>query len=180
MLTSLINPKTPAYQVLKDLIHGETFSWFYLSQMTKAKSTEYGNYGFYSHTFLERPWNNMQKLFPEVRCGLMEHVQQVIVEIAAANGMQINCLLRVNANCVEPVQEPRLTTPHYDHDFPHQNLLIYLDSAGGETVVFGESQKLSEAQVHTPSEDDVILFSGLHCYRPSSTSRRKVLVATFI
>jgi len=140
MLSSLINPKTPEYTALKNIIHEETFPWFYVDQMTDGiENAGYGNYGFYGHIFLERPSNSMEKLFPEVRCGLMGHVQQVITEIAKANAIKINCLLRANVNCVEPIADPQLTVPHYDHDFPHKNLLIYLDNAGGETVVFDET-----------------------------------------
>ncbi len=179
MLKKLINPKTQNYFAFKQMLNDETFPWFYLPNSVKNKGGYDGheNHSTYIHTFLERPWNNMTKLYPEIRSGSMEHIGEIIAEIARENNFVINCLLRVCVNCLEPKNNPKLSIPHIDHDFPHKNLVVYLTDAGGETVVYNDDGTFKE---HYPQEDDVIIFTGIHCYRPSSVKRRLVLVATYI
>lgn len=179
MLQKLSNPKTQNYFAVKQLINDETFPWFYLPNSVKTKDNYPGhtNHPTYVHTFLERPWNNMTKLYPEIRSASMEYLGEVFAEIARENNFTINCLLRASVNCIEPVDNPQLSIPHIDHDFSHKNLVVYLNDAGGETVVYNDDGTFEE---HHPKEDDAIIFSGLHCYRPSSTKRRLVLVTTYI
>lgn len=179
MIKKLSNPRTQNYFALKQMVNDETFPWFYYPSSVKQKEKYPGhtNHPSYIHTFLERPWNNMTKLYPEVRSGSMEYIGEVFAEIARENNFVINCLLRACVNCIEPIDNPQLSIPHVDHDFPHNNLIIYLSDAGGETVVYNDNI----VEEHHPKEDDIILFrSSLHCYRPSSKKRRLVLVATYI
>ena len=77
--------------------------------------------------------------------------------------------LRSCANCTHPDQNEQLSAPHVDHEFPHWNLLIYLEG-NGRTFVEGEE--------HNPKEDDIILFKGKHYMERPKTGRRVVLVST--
>jgi hypothetical protein len=85
--------------------------------------------------------------------------------------------MRASANCVHPQQSVQSTIPHYDHQFPHTNLIIYLTDAGGETIVF---DKENNKEFYSPSEDDIVIFKGLHCMNTPKTKPRMILIATYI
>ena len=76
----------------------------------------------------------------------------------------------MNANAVDAGKG--CTTAHTDHDFPHQNLIIYLTDAGGESIVKGSRPK-------PPLEDDIATFSGIHYHKMPKKKRRVVLIATY-
>ena len=73
-------------------------------------------------------------------------------EILEFNDIKIKGLYRINANLTFPTAPLLPSIPHVDHDFPHENILIYLNDTGGDTVVDGEH--------YSPHEDDVITFGG--------------------
>lgn len=172
------NPKSTLYYDLKELTLSDNFPWFYNPKATPEDTDveEYQDLPFYSHTFLSRPkWNSLgNTYYPQEQSVLMRQYYPLLEEIIVANDLEVNALLRFNANCVHPTRDQRLTIPHNDHPFPHKNLLIYLTSSGGETML------VDKQLVHEPKEDDIIVFEGLHCMRPPKLDRRIVLVATFI
>jgi len=115
-------------------------------------------------------------MYPEVSSGFINLVHDALVEVVNFNNLTLNSFIRINANCVHPTKTNNLTVPHYDHKFDHFNMIIYLNDAGGETVVLENGNRIE----HHPKEDDIILFQGLHCHRPPKEKRRIVLVTTFI
>ena len=79
----------------------------------------------------------------------------------------------MGANCDHATESGDPDQPHYDHEFPHKNLLIYFsDTNGGYTMVDDER--------YDGEENDVIIFDGLHYNKPPSKGRRIVLITTFI
>ena len=163
MLKELVNPKTEEYLKLKSSVLGEMFPWF----RTKNKLD---SFYFYSHTFLDRP---EFAGFPKPLSNDVDLFLDVFAQIARANKeMEVNYLLRMNANGVEPLPDnPEISAVHEDHTFPHKNVLIYLTDAGGETFVGDD--------VFHPKEDSIILFEGPHCHAMPKNDRRVVLVVTY-
>ena len=97
-------------------------------------------------------------------------MERVFREIVYANGIDPQVIYRMNANAVDAGKG--YTAAHTDHDFPHQNLIIYLTDAGGETIVEGSKPK-------PPLEDDIATFSGIHYHKMPKKKRRVVLIATY-
>ena len=77
--------------------------------------------------------------------------------------------LRSSANCNHAEGGIQLSEPHVDHDFPHWNMIVYLEG-DGSTFVEGEE--------YVPKEDDIILFKGEHYMQRPSKGRRVILVST--
>jgi|TARA_B100000035_G_scaffold169814_1_gene144861 hypothetical protein len=189
----LENTFSPLYNELKSLTLSADFPWFYNPAATpEDKDTgHYQDIPFYSHTFLARPkWLGMgQTYYPVEQSIFMQKYYPLLEEIIDANNLNVNSLLRFNANCVHPSKDRRLSIPHNDHPFPHKNILIYFTDAGGETVLIDEDNPMttvpqsanlnSANKIFYPVEDDIVLFEGLHCMRPPVDKRRIVLVATF-
>ena len=135
-----------------------------------------GDLAFYSHGFLQGP-SPMHKMYSNANSEYLPHVTQVIAQIFEINNISPQCVYRINANAVHPVEGNVLTVPHYDHEFPHTNLLIYLTDVGGDTICFDEHGK---KHTFTPKEDDIVIFDGLHCMIPPKKGRRVVIIATYL
>ena len=161
VMKQLKNPLTDEYYQLKNLVLGKEFPWFH---ETNPRDSFY----FYSHVFLERPTE--RSLFPAVRSEYVDLFHTVIQQIFKHNNIPIDIIYRMNANAVDAGKG--CTTAHTDHDFPHQNLIIYLTDAGGETIVKGSRPK-------PPLEDDIATFSGIHCHMMPKKKRRVVLIAPY-
>ena len=169
----LRNPKTDSYLQLKDQVLSMKFPWFYRSTNTSKGWGPYDNFGFYFHNMLVRPIPIDP--YPRQNSDYLDLTVHVIKEIFDFNNIKFETFLRICVNAVHPTQSRSLSVPHKDHDnLPHKNLLVYLtDCDGGETRVEGDE--------FFAKEDDIITWdSQNHNYRPPSTQRRIVLVATYL
>ena len=117
--------------------------------------------------------------FSEIVSNYFDQAYRILLEILKYNDLHINYFLRINANITHNYGSGIACSPHYDHDFPHKNLLIYLNQASGPTVVINNENK-TEEYFH-PKEDAIITFEGKHYhYQPNVGERRIVLVATYL
>lgn len=180
MFEILKNPKTENYSILKETVLSNKLPWYYFSESVldvESDNSKYENAEFFSHCVIKRP--DSKCLFPSVVSESSEFVGNVLKEIFTYNDIDVSCIFRINFNCMYRTSDKR-TIPHLDHEFPHKNLLIYLNSFdNGETIIFGEDGK---EYLHKPKEDDIITFGGnLHCNEhPFPGQRRIVLVTTYI
>lgn len=167
MIRELKNPMCPEYLQLKEIILSGYFSWSW------GQSTRFGveDYPFLSHCFIRRP-GEMGFLYPMPSCELAPKCNYVVGQINDSNDLGINCILRVNANLTFPWKDGRKTPIHTDHEFPHKNILIYLNDSDGDTVCGNDR--------FTPKEDAIILFEGDHYHYLPSEDKRVVLVVTYI
>lgn len=167
MIHKLLNPNTSAYRMLKEQVLGNKFPWFYYAGDDATPP-------YYGHTVLTRPgFDGM--LMSTSSSEYLHHCNEVLSEIFKHNKIEVNVVHRINLNCTH--WAAKNSPIHADHDFPHQNLIVYLNEFdGGRTTVYKGDVSIS----HKPHEDDIIMFSGLHNVVPPHPSyRRIVLVATF-
>jgi len=182
----LENPKTDNYKILKEKILSENFPWFYSEYTTddvsdvlyESKTTEeYRNIPFFTHCLVERP----SSVFPvsKVTSYDIQLYTECINEIAKHNEFRINVIYRMNVNRTIYNGSSLYTMPHVDHDFPHNNLLIYLtEVTGGEIKVY----KNEKWHIYKPLEDEIVMFNGLHCHKTAQkpNEHRVAIVTTFI
>jgi hypothetical protein len=172
MITKLKNPKTPLYKEFKEwVINGPGFTWTKMNTAYEGGPVE-GNFEFFSHPFLQRPELNMYSL---PVCPNLVELIEIYTQLIEANPDKLtnkSFVLRANANLATPFinkNEDR-SFLHYDHDFEHQNIIMYLTDAGGNTYVEGECFE--------PQEDDIVLFSGEHYMIRPEKKNRVVLILT--
>ena len=171
--TFLKNPKTDTYKNFKNFMLSGDFPWFRMGSTAFEDHQEgHEDFSFLSHRFLTRPLNSC--LYSKVNSQYVEHMQEVFREIAFANDIDPQVIYRMNANAVYPTANNLPSPLHVDHNFPHNNMIIYLtDLHGGSTMVEGKE--------YMANEDDVLIFDGkLHCARPPRKDVRIVLVITFL
>jgi hypothetical protein len=185
-LIVLENPKTDLYKQTKELIFGGSMIWHHAEKTTPNEDDflheldskeEYSNTPFFAHCIIERP--NNETPYSKITSYFAENFVKCVKEILDYNNISFYNIYRLNVNMTYYVKNELYTMPHVDHDFPHNNLLIYLDNVtGGEVKVY----KNGEWHIHQPKEDDIILFSGLHCHRtPQEPNQfRRAIVTTFI
>ena len=169
----LKNPKTDTYKNFKNLVLSGDFAWFRMGNTAFEDHQEgHEDFPFLSHRFLTRPLDSC--LYSKVNSEYVEPMQEVFREIALSNDIDPQVIYRMNANAVYPTANNLPSPLHVDHNFPHNNVVIYLtDPQGGSTIVEGKE--------YMANEDDVLIFDGkLHCARPPRKDVRIVLVITFL
>ena len=179
----LKNPKTDLYLDFKNQILSAEFDWVYSYTIDKdpfgrslinTYGDEYGQCAMYSHPLLDRPDHN--RLYPQPVSPHLDKFNFILLEIFNHNKVKLEdfyVMLRANVNAVNPpIGKVKYCLPHYDHPFPHKNMIIYLTDAGGKTIC--------EEEFHDPAEDDVLLMEGRHHLELPKEKRRVVLVATYV
>lgn len=174
MLNSLYNPKTEDYQKFKDWVLGPDFFWTYNAQGGVKFPGGYSDKSvpFYTRTFLRRPELKKYPSLAHASLEETEYVIKIVTEILEHNKCDIHSILRLSVNATHPQKKIISSFPHYDHQFPHKNLIIYLTDSGGSTFVDGVE--------HDPKEDDIIFFTGEHYMHTPAENRRIILVVTML
>ena len=159
---------------LKSIVLGHDFPFSYNDNSNRYQEDVDGHEGtpFWSHVVVDRPWPGFP--IPLIKSNFFSYFSNALLDVLSDNSEKINSILRINVNASYPTLNNLPTIPHLDHHFPHKNLLIYLTSAGGATVLADENSR------HDPEEDDIILFEGLHYNHPPKKERRVIIVYTFI
>lgn len=170
MINRLKNPRFYSYQQMKELFTGPNLSWSYSQDLQFEQPPEgHQRMPFMSHNILIRPEHIG---YPTKASPYFNMVCFALKEILEFNDVKIKGLYRINANLTFPTAPLLPSIPHVDHDFHHENVLIYLNDTGGDTVVDGEH--------YSPHEDDVITFGGeKHYMYPPEKGGRIVIVATY-
>ena len=187
MIEVLKNPLTSNYYKLKEIILSDNFHWEnIISTMDVVSNTEgHIHMPVDIHTFIPRPettqeYNNTSTLSRkngdaerESKSEYVDLCVTVMNEILDYSNLFGTYIFhRAAANRTYADEGIQLSEPHIDHNFPHNNLLVYLTDSGGETFVEGEK--------FDPKEDDVIVFEGIHYMKRPIKDKRIVLVATFM
>ena len=171
MIKLLKNERTENYQKLKKKVLSDTFFWHWGQSTDPSQPPTEGHIHmpYFRHSFLTRP-EPMGFTFVESEfTPLNIEVLKEIVEYNQLFDPQQYFFLRSSANCNYPEGGIQLSEPHVDHDFPHWNMIVYLEGDGSTFV---------EDEEYAPKEDDIILFTGEHYMQRPSKGRRVILVST--
>ena len=171
MIRLLKNKQTENYQELKKKVLSDTFfsHWGQSTDPSQSPTEGHIHMPYYRHSFLTRP-EPMGFTFVESEFTPLNI--EVLKEIVEYNKLFDPCqyfFLRSSANCNHAEGGIQLSEPHVDHDFPHWNMIIYLEGDGSTFV---------ECEEYAPQEDDIILFKGEHYMQRPSKGRRVILVST--
>jgi hypothetical protein len=174
-MKKLINPGGPSYRELKSLILGPQFPFQYLEYSTtdNEPSEQYRSWPHWSHTVFERPIPNLKPV-PVLQSPFGDVFSRFFQELFTTNKLGVITIFRLNVNATHPSKDNRPGYPHVDHPFPHRNILVYLTDTDGDTVI------VDDDIVHTPKEDEIIMFSGVHYAMLPTDGRRVVIVCTVL
>lgn len=208
MTSWLENPLTEKYVRLKSHVAGPTVGeipWRWTSATAgmdksgfKTYLTDSDIFGVLGHVVWGR---SEDKAEGSPISPISELVYDVIKEVLDHNGISLNNLYRASLNLTLP-QGDRLPTPHVDHYFDHNVLILYLisDRDSGNTVVCKDRSPFKEKEhpndtmryrtisvdevtpmvEFVPIEDSVVIFDGLHYHYTARASKARIaLVATY-
>ena len=176
MITKLTNPKTSLYYEFKSIVLGSEFPWHWneKSHNDYEVTEETSNFSFLSHVILERPgrtyWTS------KINSDYFGIAHALFQEICETNEIEPQVLYRINANFTAQFDRSvidKYGPDHIDHDFPHKNILVYLTPTHSGLTKVGDQEYMG-------MEDDIIIFEGTHANMCPTSSRRVVLVYTFL
>ena len=185
VIKELKNPMTPKYMELKKVIFSPGFPWCNVGRTVDESSPilesdlvdpNVKDFNLFVHSFITRP--DHEVMYPQITSPFAELAARVAGEILLANRIYPAVFYRIAANYV--VDSSGRSPKHFDHDFPHQNLLVYLNEFdGGETIVYDSDNNEHRS---SPKLDLPIVFDGSlhHCHDASPSGKRFALVATFL
>lgn len=152
--------------------HGPIETWF------PEDVEKYNGGSYFSHCVLRSPGaGGMDNLYPQNNSEYLDLSNKVIRQIIGNNDVEMNSIIRINFNMTFPSRRKQPDRPHVDHQFPHNNMLVYFTATGGRTVV---EEKDGDVE-YTPVEDTGIAFGGdTHYHYFPETGRRVVMVVTYI
>ena len=164
---------------LFETVESINFPWFFHKGILGP--FEETKYSFYCHTLRSRHGDESLPVEGKSNSGGTQAMEDIFFEIAKNNKVEINTVLRSAVNATHHSKQS-MTGVHTDHEFEHNNFLLYLnDVTGGETILFSED-KLTKLKTITPTKYKAVFFSSTpHAHKfPAYGERRLVFVVTFV
>lgn len=174
MITCLKNPLTQNYLKFKNLVTSSDFP-LYANTLGAGPESLGIEDTYYSHTFIQRP-EDVGYTMPI--SGQTCLAMSILDEILSCNNISYHMVYRLNLN-INHHHSNYWYAWHKDHQFPHSNIMIYLNSFDeGKIELQSESGKIYS---HQPKEDGVILFGGeKHRWGPTPVGQKRVSIVTTI
>ena len=170
MITILENPLGEKYQAFKSTVLSSDFPVYANTLGIGDASGREDTY--YSHTFIRRPEDLG---YTTAHSGQTCMAMGMIDEILSHNNIEYHMIYRLNLNLNHHYQRFWYQW-HIDHEFPHTNLVIYLNE-------FEEGMiEVKGSDPYKPKENDVVMFDGLeHRWGPTPVGQmRAAVVCTFM
>lgn len=172
----LVNNKSDKYVLMKQTVLHPNTTWKRY-RINPTDVDEVVDHIWFSHGILSRPEGGTR--YPQVASTACDLVIDALVELLNDNGIDPIVFHRIAVNLIPRQTKKFLPHPHSDHDFDYKHLIIYLNDADGDTVMYNSKKQIIARS--SPKEDKVISFGKcLHSgYFPVEAVERIMLVATY-
>tara|TARA_R100001086_G_scaffold211320_1_gene127248 strand:+ start:10426 stop:10989 length:564 start_codon:yes stop_codon:yes gene_type:complete len=164
---------------VKQVILENDFPWFWNDSSLIGDGVTY-----FSHQIILRP--EQRKEDPEnvfnnkafYHSGLGEAVCKLATRFIKKHKLPFKEFLRASLNLTIPLREHPQCTAHTDHDFPHHQIIFYLNTTDGDTVLLKNDK---EYRRFSPEAFKAVSFGGQykHYVIHPTQGRRVILVITF-
>ena len=154
-------------QYINSVILGEDISFFWSHKQDKDD----GKPHLY-HTLIHRDSQ-------QIHSSYAAFFKELTTKFIKKHKLDFRVFLRGCINLTFPMKGKG--TPHQDHDFPHQQIIMYLNkSKGGSTAILSDKRKI--IKTIEPKQFKMVSFDGnyLHYQNYPVEGRRVVAVLTFI
>jgi len=178
---------------IEDYVKGDRIPWYWRGGMvggpmdkdTPWLNKEYQrvlghlpvNAPYFEHTLMHRTNDPLRD--GAVNSPTYGLFHKLFLRWCEENSVNVQHIYRASLNLVEH-HPGKCSTPHTDHDYPHWNWLMYLNSCdNAETVLFDEEFNITHEQPAV--EYTAFTFPGcIHAHRlPAPLTRRLVAVFTY-
>jgi len=153
--------------------------YFWEAHLPESERADYDicNAPFFSHTLMNRSYDagasgTIASEYYSVFAGLFHDWMQ-------RAGLNYRYVYRMNLNLTMHHSSPH-TVPHLDHEYPHYNFILYLDTPpNSPTLIYDDSFNVL-AEIPAVAMTAVSFPAQFHSHRyPPPEARRTVLVVTY-
>ena len=121
------------------IVNSDVFPWYVLPRPVSEK------YPCMNHVLLPR-YDYKNNTGFKINSGLYEPMLNIVEGICKKHRITIKRILRAQFNLTWKFKG-KYSTPHFDHDFPHKNVIIYLNKfTKGSTYLFKETYNDKKAK----------------------------------
>jgi len=110
---------------IERIVKDYNFPWFY-------RPSTLNNFPYNSHALLDP---NIGKNSPHY-----DYFKKIFDRLCERSNIKVNKILRMNIN-MSFYNSAKHADLHVDHDFPHKVMILYLNNASGNTLIFNETFK---------------------------------------
>jgi hypothetical protein len=162
-------------------ILGNSFSWYSQDQQTvHDPSYHYPgtmsvcNSHFLTHVLMRRS-DNATQTGEIIDYGTYKFFHQIFRRWCESNNVQVNSIYRacVNFTVSAPADH---AIPHYDHDWPHSNWIMYLNTVPGTDTIFFDDDFNLVHEVPCVKNTAVSFERQLHAHRYTQENYRRIVV----
>jgi hypothetical protein len=149
--------KKDLHEININVVRNDMFPWYVLPRPVSD------NYPCMSHVLLPR-YDYANNTGFKINSDLYEPMLHIIEGICKKHKIKIKRILRAQFNLTWKFKG-KYSTPHFDHDFPHKNIIIYLNKfTKGSTYLFKEKYNDKKAKTiikeMKADEGKYIVFPG--------------------
>jgi hypothetical protein len=157
---------------INNVILGNDIPWFF------SKDSVYGdNLSYFSHVLIHRKEENRNS---ENNSPLTNFFIEIFNSQVSKHNIRINEILRASLNATFYEDRP-YGTIHLDHDFEHNNFIMYLDTIENAGTGIFRDKEIEPLYISQCIKFNYVVFPGLlHAQQyPPPGKRRVVFVLTF-
>ena len=183
MIITPVNLTPYEQSTIDDIIVSNNFPWYSQEKQTAnedswPKTLSVCNSHFLNHGLMHRS-NDKNKSGEIIDYSVYKFFHNIFRNWCTENNVTVNVVYRacLNFTVSAPAEH---SVPHYDHDWPHNNWIMYLNTVPGtDTIFFDEKYNIVDESPCV--KNNAIAFNNqLHAHRYSKENyRRFVAVFTY-
>lgn len=157
---------------INKVVLGNEIPWYF------SQHSVFGdNLSYFSHVLIHR---KEQKANQEHNSPLTNFFIDILQQILKENSIAYNEILRASLNTTFFNDKPTGTV-HLDHDFEHNNFIMYLEDVSDAGTVIYKENDLTKQYITQSNQFNYVIFPGFKHAQlfPLPGKRRTVFVATF-
>jgi len=136
------------------------------------------NLPFLSHTLYNRP-EAIEKGLPAINSPHYEIFFDMLQCFLKKNKIKFNKILRASVNLTFNINKKK-SKIHVDHEFEHNQVIIYLNESDGETMILNDNKKTVFKKIKPEKFKGICFNKKPHYIIFPKKNRRLIAVYTFI
>ena len=146
---------------------GSSFPWYY-----NASQVEYDERPYLSHALLLRDQNEPNSMY-------FEWAKELTFNFCDKHNIPIKLFHRASINLCWPHEKYKGSSVHVDHNFPHKQLIIYLNKSTGDTFIHDKKGKKILKTFKYKQYKAICFDSEMHSMNYPKKGVRLSLIVTF-
>lgn len=153
------------YYINKEIINNPLFPFYWNEHQVHVD-----NFPFLSHVMKSRNSESIDS-------NIFYFFKNVLDNFCKKHNIKYNKILRACINLTF-LNKKKIGTIHKDHEFPHKQLIIYLNDSDGNTYLYNDNKKLIKKIIY--EQYKIVCFDNcFHSAGFPKSKRRLICIITF-